>query len=355
MAYYHCVSRVVNRDFVLGEDEKAQFYRLMRLYEKLYHLRVVSYCIMSNHFHVLVEVPQRPAEEDLPDDAGLISHVFNCLGEGPAANLRWELEHYRSQGNDQAAEELREKWFSRMWNLSAYMKILKQRFTQWFNRVHQRRGTLWEDRFKSVLVEGKGPALKAMAAYIDLNPVRAGICQDPAEYRWCSYGEAVGGSRIARRALAWLDSWVVGSTGEPRPRRDSEKSPSIRESLRRYRCYLFGVPESEIRQEEELAHEEGGGRAQIFRDRISREKALEVLASGVRLEAADYLRCRVRYFLDGVALGSKSFLAELFEATRDEHFAPSRQTGPRSLKGLATVPKPQRLYNFRQLGKDALG
>ena len=55
------------------------------------------------------------------------------------------------------------------------MKLLKQRFTQWFNRQRGRKGTLWEERFKSVLVEGTGEVLATMAAYIDLNPVRAGI------------------------------------------------------------------------------------------------------------------------------------------------------------------------------------
>ena len=69
---------------------------------------------------------------------------------------------------------------------------LLQRFTRWFNRTHNRTGTLWEERFKSVIVEG-GTAARTMAAYIDLNPVRAGMVEDPADYRWSSYGEAVGG------------------------------------------------------------------------------------------------------------------------------------------------------------------
>ena len=64
-AFYHCVSRVVNREFVLGEVEKEQFVSYMRLYEQLYGLRVVAYCIMSNHFHVLVEVPKRPLFNNL--------------------------------------------------------------------------------------------------------------------------------------------------------------------------------------------------------------------------------------------------------------------------------------------------
>ena len=359
-AYYHCVSRIVNRDFVLGEAEKAQFSEFMRLYEKLYGLRIVSYCLMSNHFHLLVEVPQRPADEALPDDEGLIAHVQKCLGDKAATTLRWELELYRSQGNDLAAEELRQNWFTRMWDISQYMKVLKQRFTQWFNKRHNRRGTLWEDRFRSVLVEGKGPALKAMAAYIDLNPVRAGICDDPKDYRWCSYGEAVSGGKKAARAraaLVWLDSFTIAMTGEARDRSSvqGQKSRfSFQESLRRYRCYLFGIPESEARQKEELAREKSGGKAQIFRARIPRKKALEVLKNGGRLEKADYLRCRVRYFVDGAAIGSKDFIEEIFQESRS-YFHPERKSGARSLRGMETVPKPERLYNLRQLGKDALG
>jgi hypothetical protein len=171
----------VNRDFVLKEAEKTRFYELMRLYEGFCGVRIVSFCLMSNHFHLLVEVPKRPEQEALPDDEGLIDHVESTLGEKAAAGLRWELEHFRGMGADDAAEALRERWFARMWDISQFMKTLKQRFTQWFNGRHNRKGTLWEDRFRSVLVEGKGPALKAMAAYIDLNPVRANICDDPKD------------------------------------------------------------------------------------------------------------------------------------------------------------------------------
>jgi hypothetical protein len=90
-----------------------------------------------------------------------------------------------------------------MGDVSHYMKSLKQRFTQWFNRTRQsrRKGTLWEERFKSVLVEGTVEALSTVAAYIDLNPVRAAIVSDPKDYRWSGYGAAVGGSQRACEGL----------------------------------------------------------------------------------------------------------------------------------------------------------
>jgi hypothetical protein len=279
------------------------------------------------------------------------------------------LEHFRGQGADDAAEALRERWFGRMWDISQFMKTLKQRFTQWFNGRHNRKGTLWEDRFRSVLVEGKGPALKAMAAYIDLNPVRANICDDPKDYRWCSYGEAVGGGQKAekaRAAIAWLDSFTIAGDGSPQERAqangvggheiEGQQNPpaiAIEDSLRRYRCFLFGIPESEMQREEELIRAEVSGKAEFFRQRIPREKALEVLRSGGRLEKADYLRCRVRYFVDGAAIGSKAFIEEVFQESR-ALFHSNRASGARSLRGIETVPKPERLYNLRQLGKDAL-
>ena len=76
--------------------------------------------------------------------------------------------------NESLAQELHERYSYRMHDLSEYMKGFMQRFTQWFNRKHGHNGGLWEDAFKSVPVED-GVASRTMAAYIDLNPVRAGM------------------------------------------------------------------------------------------------------------------------------------------------------------------------------------
>ena len=95
-------------------------------------------------------------------------------------------------GQDDALAAIYKRFTYRMHDLGEFMKGLLQRFTQWFNRAHSRTGRLWEDRFKSVIVED-GVAAKTVSAYIDLNPVRAGMVTDPADYRWSSYGEAIGG------------------------------------------------------------------------------------------------------------------------------------------------------------------
>ena len=70
VAYSHVVSRVVDRQFVLGEEEKDKMVEYMRTYERFGGLRVISYCIMSNHVHILVEVPPRPAAAALRPGCG---------------------------------------------------------------------------------------------------------------------------------------------------------------------------------------------------------------------------------------------------------------------------------------------
>ena len=340
-AYYHCVSRVVNREYVLGAEEKGRFVELMRVYERLCGLRVVTYCVMSNHFHILVEVPRRPAAEELPDDAGLVALVRASLGDRAADGLAWELGHWRGQGARGEAEALRERWFGRMWDVSGFMKVLKQRFSQWFNGRHKRRGTLWEERFRSVLVEGAGNALRSMAAYIELNPVRAGICADPADYPWCGHASAVAGQAGAVAALRWLAA--LDPRGGP-----AGEEPEAGEALRRWRCWLYGVPENEAAQREEQAK---GENARLFRRGVPREQALEVLAGGGRLSRASYLRCRVRYFSDGVALGGRKFVDGVFQAAR-ERFGVRRADGARPLRGIELAAKPDRLYNLRQLQKN---
>ena len=84
--------------------------------------------------------------------------------------------------------------------------------SRWHNRKHGRRGTIWEERFGSVVVEEEERALRTMAAYIDLNPVRAGMVEDPAEYRWSGYAEAMAGKARSRRGLVR----IIGQMAWPR-------------------------------------------------------------------------------------------------------------------------------------------
>src|SRR6202007_1250669 len=106
-------------------------------------------------------------------------------GYGPARRqaLDQELAHLRqaSEGADQI-QRLLQPYRNRLFDLSSFIKELKGRFAQWYNRRHGRYGVLWAERFKSVLLEGD-QALATVGAYIDLIPVRSGLCEDPKDYR----------------------------------------------------------------------------------------------------------------------------------------------------------------------------
>ena len=192
---YHCISRVVDRRFVFGERECEAFRMFMRMYENFSGCRVLAYCVMSNHFHLLLEVP--PMAEGGLNDELLLQRLFGavsggiCGGSGGGIGGS-EAKSAAGAADEAMAERIHARFTYRMHDLSEFMKGLLIRFTRWFNRTHKRTGTLWEERFKSVIVES-GMAARTMAAYIDLNPVRAGMVKDPADYRWSSYGEAVGG------------------------------------------------------------------------------------------------------------------------------------------------------------------
>jgi hypothetical protein len=123
--------------------------------------------------------------------------------------------------------------------------------------------------------------------------VRAGIVADPKDYRWSGYGEACGGGRLARAGLAA----VHGS-------RWTEQPGDWRHVARRYRVLLYTS---------------GGERREAYGDRIVRPgiaaaEAERVIESGGRLTLQQALRCRVRYFTDGMAVGGKAFVDGVFES-----------------------------------------
>ena len=268
---------------------------------------------MSNHFHILLEVPRRPPKELLPTDAELIERLRKAQCSFGASTLAQRLEMLRASGDHQRAEELRERFFSTMWDVSYFMLVLKQRFSQWYNGAHDRKGTLWEERFRSVLVE-PDIALQVVACYIDLNPVRAGLVNDPKEYRWCGYAEAVAGVKESREGIA---SVMVGFT---------TSSSSIGERLAAYRCQLFDAGGIST------ANEASGKKQRGF----SAEQIESVRVASGKLGVGEALKCRIRYLTEGLVLGSVAFVERYFQRYR-HHFSVFRSWGARPIACMAAA------------------
>ena len=344
--FYHVLSRVVERRFAFGAEEKEKFRTLMRMQEKFTGCRVVSYCLMCNHFHLLLEVPPM-AEGGLSDEA-LLKRLSAIYSEAFVAEVAKEIANVRATGYvtasglDEAVAAIHKRFTYRMHDLGEFMKGLLQRFTQWFNRLHDRTGRLWEDRFKSLIVED-GVAAKTISAYIDLNPVRAGMVKDPANYRWSSYGEAIGGGakgngKTARAGLVRALRAHQGVAADA----DLWASDVSRE----YRKLLMA---GAVGKSAESVDREGNVAVTILRKGISNEEAEHERERDGEISVGKMLRCRVRYFTDGAVIGSRIFVDEAFSRAR-ERFGPKRKTGARKMKGNA-APASGALWSVRDLRK----
>lgn len=153
---HHVILRGNNRQAIFFSDlDRQQLLAVIAEVASLYGVSVHAYVLMDNHFHLLVTPPTADA-------------------------------------------------------LSRMMQALGRRYVGWFNARHHRTGTLWEGRFRAGLIEGERHLLACMR-YIELNPVRAGLCAVPQDWPWSSASHHLG---LARQALISEHPlyWSMGNT-----------------------------------------------------------------------------------------------------------------------------------------------
>lgn len=298
---YHVMSRSACQAFLFGPREKEMFCKFLFEQAQFSGVEVLSYCIMSNHIHLLLRVPLL---ESLPD-AELLRRYTDYYGLEKLPRSSYsvaELKDILASGGH-AADRARGRILARMGNLPAFMRELKQRFSIWYNHQHSNQGTIWAARYKSLIVEDEPEALTRVAAYIDLNPVRAEIVQDPKDYRWCGYAAGLAGQPLARLGIQRLFAGKRAYT----------------EAIRSYRLILFGKGFGV------KGSSDGTGRG-----KMSAQQVEAVLQQNGKVPIEELLRVRVRYFSDGLALGSKNFIERLFVENRSS-FGSRRQRGGTAL------------------------
>jgi len=336
-ATYHVVSRVVERRRHFGKVEKEQFVELMRIYEAFCGVKVLSFSVMSNHFHILVEVSPRP--DGGISDEEILKRLSLIQKPDRVAEVRKLFESYQvgeiTEKGKEAHEALREKYLSRMWDLGQFMKSLKQRFSRWFNKEHERKGTLWEERYNSSLVED-GYASLVISAYIDLNSVRAGMVDDPKDYRWSSYAEAVAGGQLARSGIARVlknkDSARLVRTAKKELEQELKQLEGYewRSIAGRYRVFLFeeGAAPGQGKQARQVQGLKRSGSKGFSKKKIAEEKAREG-----QLSVVSKLHCRTRSLIDGAVLGSRGFVeAVIHQLNEQKYWSNPRKTGGTRLK-----------------------
>jgi hypothetical protein len=198
---------------------------------------VLAFVVMDNHFHLVVKT----LPSFLFSDEEIIQRVKVFYKDEKLLLLPGQIDY----------------WRSRLEDLSLFVKDLKQRFAQWYNRRHKRKGHLWCDRFHSVLLE-KGEAVLMAMAYVDLNCVRARMVKKPAAYHWCSYTHRLAGA-----------SWLAAL---------KEAGLEGLKTLQDYKSFL-----------------------ELERERVGIETA-------VCETAKELMLCRIKYITFALVLGSRQFV-----------------------------------------------
>ncbi|MCC5840245.1 MAG: hypothetical protein JJT96_08980 [Opitutales bacterium] len=225
----------------MDEEAMEAMRQIMRSQAAFAGMEVLTYCFLANHFHIFVRLD--PKETENLDDASLVRRFRALYGATRCASVGLKAEELEVilAKNRNSAEGIRRRLKARMSEVSVFMREVKTRFTLWYNRKHGTVGTFWAERFRSVVVEADTEAQRMVAAYIDLNPVRAGLVEEAADYTFSGFGEACAGESAARRGIArvegkpsWTTQWheryrarLCSRMGPgERPRRLADQRPS---------------------------------------------------------------------------------------------------------------------------------
>ena len=308
---FHLMSRICDGLPFFDETDKEALVIVLRKLARFSGIKLLTYCVMGNHFHALVRVPERTEWlkrfEGSEGEERLMQHLRLLYSKAFVAGLKLELADWRRNGKAEEAERCIADLKRRFCDISVFMRAVKQRFSRWFNKRHGRRGGLWMGRFKSVVVEGHKTArhqtqdgtpldaLKVMAAYIDLNPVRAELVERAGEYRWSGWSAAQAGDKEAVEGLCD----VVGCRGSQWEGRGKA---------------AYGLWVSKTRRQ-----------VRARKDKGSETGELDLMET-------------IRAFSGGLAVGSGAFVEEVFSGRRDL-FGPKRKTGAIPLDGGGRSPE----------------
>jgi putative transposase len=293
-AIYHIMSRTALDNYPFDDIDKDKFLEILKKFSAIYFVEMLGFCIMGNHIHGLVRV--------FPDkcytDADIMKRFALNYGEDAA----FEYE---------CIDKYRKKWS----DLGKFMQEVKQTFSRYYNRAYNRRGTLWGERFKSVLVEN-GETLVNCLAYIDLNPLRAGLVKRPEDYRWNTLGYHL--------QTGIEDGFLSFDFGLKEFGVKDKK-----ERIRRYRRYVYEAGA--------IGRSDKPGSKVIDGKMLNKERK-----KGFKINRMDRFKNRTRYFTDTGIIGTKAFVTRHYKQFKDR-FQTKNEKIPQPVSGLTGIFSLKRL------------
>lgn len=265
-AFYHLYCRVAGKpdEYPLSDERcRRQMLELFRFFSKVYQCRVAGFCVMGNHYHLVVEFQQKRtlSREELYALASLL--YPKTILDGWLSS-KWE------------------RFNERVFDVSEFMRNLQASFARWYNKSFGRKGRLWGDRFKSTLLEDEKALLDCLL-YVELNPVRAGLVNRPEDYA---------GSSLFLREVG-DDRWMIPLT--ELTGRSKRKEALVDYRARAY--YRGNVPSKD--------------KQKAIPDHVILEEEARGFAS------RGLFSKRLRYYVDGMVVGGEEFVRTHLERLRD--------------------------------------
>ncbi len=258
---YHVMSRTALDGFPLSDVEKDTLMDLIKSLSGLYLVDLLGFCIMGNHFHLMIRV--YPGEYF--SDEKIQNRLKRFYGKDKAVS-KHQIPFYRAK----------------LSSLSEYIKEIKQGFTRYYNKKNNRKGFFWGQRFKSVIIENNEALLNCLA-YVDLNPVRAAIVEQPEDYRWCTLGYLVQSGNKDR--LLSLEFGV-----------ERLNRLAFKDRLAVYREFVYEIGS--------LVSKKGKSIEPAI---LERQRA-----KGFQISSLDCLKYRTRYFSDSAIIGSRKYVSQTY-------------------------------------------
>jgi REP element-mobilizing transposase RayT len=286
-AVYHCISRTINGEHLFDDEAKEILRKQLHQAVEFSGVKLITYALMSNHFHVVVRVPK---QGNISDEELIRRYRVLHPKTTEWSEIQLEALEATLKTGGKEAQKMRERLLRRMNNLSEFMKTFKHRFAVWYNKSHKRFGHLWAERFTSTIIEGNHHhALQVVSAYVDLNPVRAGMVKDPKDYRWSGYGEAVaiGGEMLEGLRSVLSDGDTLDEAGV----------------LAEYRMKLFSKGSVAKRGDPKAA-------------KISEGAFDKVADADGHLSVPEHLGVRMSWMTWGAVIGGEQFVSEHLEQYR---------------------------------------
>ena len=270
--FYHLCNKIAGKknEFPLSEDKKAsrKFVDFIHFYGEAYQCEIVSFVVMGNHYHLIVQFEE-----------------FQELTEKQLYKIAQKFYPNTHEFTKEWDEAQWERFNNRIYDVSEFMRNVQMGFSKWYNKTYQRKGRLWAERFKSVILTDEKSILNCMQ-YIELNPVRAGIIKSnrPEDYEYSS---------LYMRDIK-LDYWLKDLTV-------LMEESDHKSALQKYKAMVYY---------------RGGVRSKEGQKEIP-ESVIEQVERE-NFESKRVFMKKLRFYSDGLIIGTEELISEWLGKLRDK-------------------------------------